>query len=50
MAQDPVCGMNVDEKNAAAKSEHNGQQFYFCSAQCKQRFDQSPDQYARKSA
>ena len=50
MQRDPVCGMDVDEKNAAGKSEHNGQQYYFCSTQCKQQFDQNPNQYTRKSA
>ena len=50
MHTDPVCGMQVDEKNAAGKSEHNGQQFYFCSPGCKQKFDRNPDEYARKSA
>ncbi len=47
---DPVCGMKVDDQNAKATSEHDGQQFYFCSDQCKQKFDRNPDQYARKSA
>lgn len=47
---DPVCGMQVDEKNAAGKSEYNGQQFYFCSPGCKQKFDGNPEEYARKSA
>lgn len=50
MHTDPVCGMQVDEKKAAGESEHNGQQFYFCSAGCKEKFDRNPDQYAKKSA
>lgn len=50
MKTDPVCGMQVDEKNAKASSEHNGQKVYFCSEQCRQKFDQSPQQYTRKSA
>ncbi len=50
MQTDPVCGMKVDEKNAKATSEHNGQKVYFCSDQCKQAFDRNPDQYVRKSA
>ncbi len=31
MAKDPVCGMEVDEKTAPAKSEHMGKTYYFCS-------------------
>ena len=50
MHTDPVCGMQVDEKNAVGKSDHNGQQFYFCSLGCKEKFDRNPDQYAKKSA
>ncbi len=44
MAKDPVCGMNVDERNAAGKSESGGQTYYFCSAQCKSQFDKNPKQ------
>ncbi len=50
MTKDPVCGMQIDEKNAAGKSEHQGQTFYFCSPACKQKFDQNPEQYAKKTA
>lgn len=35
MAKDVVCGMDVDEKTAAAKSEYRGTTYYFCSASCK---------------
>ena len=44
--RDPVCGMQVDDGNAAGKSEHEGRAYYFCSAGCKAKFDQNPDQYA----
>ena len=51
MAQqtDPVCGMQVDEQNAAGKSEYGGQTYYFCSSGCKTKFDQNPEQYAKRS-
>ena len=42
MAKDPVCGMQVDEKKAAGQSSYQGKLFYFCSAACKAKFDQSP--------
>lgn len=48
MAKDPVCGMNVNENQAAAKSDYKGQTFYFCCASCNQKFDQNPEQYTRK--
>jgi YHS domain-containing protein len=45
MAQDPVCGMQVNEEQAAGKSEYQGQTYYFCSTRCQQQFDQNPDRY-----
>ncbi len=39
MAKDPVCGMDVDPKTAAGKSEYQGQIYYFCSLGCKKSFD-----------
>jgi YHS domain-containing protein len=44
---DPVCGMQVDEQTAAGRSEHEGRTYYFCSAGCKEKFDQDPGRYAK---
>ena len=44
--RDPVCNMEVNEQSAAGKSQFQGETYYFCSQQCKQKFDQSPQQYA----
>ena len=44
--KDPVCGMDVDPKTAAGKSEYQGQTYYFCSAGCKKAFDKEPAKYA----
>lgn len=46
--KDPVCGMDVDPKTAAAKSECKGKTYYFCSAGCKTAFDKQPQKYAGK--
>ena len=48
--KDPVCGMQVDEQNAAGQSDYQGQTYYFCSQGCKTKFDQNPEQFAGKSA
>jgi YHS domain-containing protein len=48
MAKDPVCGMDVDEKKAAGKSEYKGQPYYFCSPGCKRSFDKEPEKYLGK--
>ncbi|MBI4303030.1 MAG: YHS domain-containing protein [Chloroflexi bacterium] len=45
MAKDPVCGMEVDEKKAAAKSTYKGQTYYFCAAGCKKAFDATPEKF-----
>jgi Cu+-exporting ATPase len=50
MAKDPVCGMAVDEKRAAGTSKHDGQTYYFCSAQCKVAFDKKPQSYVSGGA
>ena len=47
MAKDPVCGMNVDEKKAAATAVYEGKTYYFCSPGCKATFDKDPGKYAR---
>jgi Uncharacterized conserved protein len=44
---DTVCAMQVDEQRAAGRSEHRGNTYYFCSQECKRKFDQNPQQYAR---
>ena len=36
--RDPVCGMAVDPKSAAATVERNGESFYFCSTHCRDKF------------
>jgi YHS domain-containing protein len=38
--------MKVDERTAAAKVNHNGKEYYFCSQQCADKFRSNPQQYA----
>ena len=44
--RDPVCGMDIDTQDAAAKSQHQGRTYYFCSESCKEKFDLNPQRYA----
>ena len=44
-SQDPVCGMQVDEKRAEYKSNAANRTLYFCSAECKNRFEREPQRY-----
>ncbi len=45
MTKDPVCGMDVDESNAAATTEYNKTTYYFCNPNCKIKFDADPGAY-----
>ncbi|MBI4329997.1 MAG: YHS domain-containing protein [Chloroflexi bacterium] len=48
MAKDPVCGMDVEEKKAAATSNYKGQTYYFCAKACRIAFDKTPEKYLAK--
>ncbi len=45
MVTDPVCGMRVDPNNAPASCTYNGHNFYFCSEECKQKFEANPEEF-----
>ncbi|MFW6151208.1 MAG: YHS domain-containing protein [Chloroflexota bacterium] len=47
MAKDPVCGMEVNEKRAAATSQYKGKTYYFCAPGCKKAFDADPEKYLK---
>lgn len=45
MAVDPVCKMNVNEKDAKWKTEYKGETYYFCAPGCKTIFEENPEKY-----
>jgi P-type Cu+ transporter len=45
LQKDTVCGMMVDEKKTKLTSKHDNKTFYFCSTECKTRFDKDPHKY-----
>lgn len=45
MTTDPVCGMQVDERTAAGSSVFAGRGYYFCSIDCKTKFETGPPAY-----
>lgn len=45
MVVDPVCGMEIAEREAAGTSVYHGQTYYFCSRGCKADFDKEPEKY-----
>ena len=48
--KDLVCGMDVDPKEAEAaglKAEHDGKAYYFCSEDCRKKFQANPAEYVK---
>lgn len=45
-AIDPVCGMQVQTANAPAQAVNGGQQVWFCSDHCRERFETNPTRFA----
>jgi YHS domain-containing protein len=43
--KDPVCGMEIDPRDAAATSDYEGATYYFCAIACKERFDAEPAKF-----
>jgi YHS domain-containing protein len=48
MGNDLVCGMHVaDDNSNRFFSDYGGEMYYFCSPDCKRKFDDHPDDYIR---
>jgi hypothetical protein len=48
-ALDPVCGMSVD-RSKAPTVEYAGRTFYFCSEECRSKFEADPERYVSPDA
>jgi P-type Cu+ transporter len=42
---DPVCGAKVNEANAVSKHGYAGVMYYFCSTDCRLKFEEDPGKY-----
>ncbi len=47
--KDPVCGMELEEREVRFTSEYQGRTYSFCSLACKKKFDENPEMYLRGS-
>jgi P-type Cu+ transporter len=47
MVTDPVCGMRIDDDDAAATAVHEGTTYYFCSQTCHDAFEDDPTSYVK---
>ncbi len=45
MEIDPVCRMEVDPEQAAAKTKYKGKVYHFCAQGCKEDFEKDPEKY-----
>ena len=45
MVTDPVCGMQIEDSQAAAQTVYEGRTYYFCSVECRQTFEENPEEY-----
>jgi len=48
-AVDPVCGMSIATQTAKS-TVHAGHVFYFCSTECRTKFESDPASYAKARA
>ena len=44
---DPVCGMKVNNLQAAASLDYEGKSYFFCHANCKKKFETEPQKYSK---
>lgn len=45
MEKDPVCGMDVEPKDARHMTVHEGKPIYFCAPGCKKAFEADPQKF-----
>jgi uncharacterized protein len=45
LSRDPVCGMQVESAGAPASTRHGGEELFFCSDRCRERFEAGPQRY-----
>lgn len=47
---DPVCGMRVDPQATPHRHTHEGREYFFCSARCREKFVADPARYLKPAA
>lgn len=48
MERDPVCRMEVTDKQNSDKTIFNSKEYFFCSTFCKVLFEDDPGRYLKK--
>ena len=47
VAIDPVCGMKVKRETAKHRFEYRGEEYLFCGARCRERFEADPEKFLK---
>jgi YHS domain-containing protein len=50
MPRDLVCQQDVAGEGNRYFTDYGGEMYYFCSPECKRKFDDHPDHYVRERA
>ncbi|MFN8635798.1 MAG: YHS domain-containing protein [Chloroflexota bacterium] len=45
MHEDVVCGKSIDASTTAWASRYHGEPYFFCSLECRERFELEPEDY-----
>ena len=46
---DPVCGMSIEKSDAEASETYKGKEYYFCAANCHDKFLNDPESFIVKT-
>jgi len=47
LAIDPVCGMKVNPATAEHRFSYRGEEYFFCSGRCRERFEAEPEKFLK---
>jgi YHS domain-containing protein len=50
MTIDPVCGMEIDDKQSEFQMMFAGRKYSFCSDECRKEFAERPDEFVETAA
>jgi Cu+-exporting ATPase len=49
LVKDPVCGMSVDPQKTQHRTQHDGEDYFFCNPRCREKFIADPAKYLART-
>jgi Cu+-exporting ATPase len=49
MLKDPICGMEIEDRDSVIKRKYMGKTYFFCSFSCRDAFDAEPQKYSDRN-